>query len=221
MTYPLIRSKLATTAIGLNGTSHTVALPAIVNPGDYLLVLFSVGNTANVNNRNLTWPVGWTVIASTTSSAECQSGAAYKVADGTEDSTNITVTSSNTGYSSYASFSIAGVVAAPSGTLYQANAASSIDPPSHTHTYGSADYLAFEIARVDNVDITAVSSGYISNGIELYFGQMSCATGYKEVSGATENPGTLTYTGTLDDVSLITVMIPGSSTNNILFRNNF
>lgn len=223
MSYPAIRSSVSTTAMSALGTSHTVNLPATISAGDYILVLFSVSRAANSTTRGLTWPGGWTVIASTTAGGEVQAGAAYKLADGTEDGTSITVTSSNTGRSSYAAYAISGAAAAPSATIALASSGD-VDPPSHTHTFGTAEYMTFILTCAAGIATTAVPSGYASTGIENYgASEMSAMTAQGTTASATENPGVITYTGTPGRRAAITAMVPGLLLlgNNMFFGSNF
>jgi len=220
MGYPAIRSSTATSydSDGITVT-HTVQLPSDILVEDYILVLFGISNPGNIITRSLTWPLGWTVIVNDTNSDELQLGIAYKVADGTEDSTTITINSSASGYGFWSSFSIYNVAAAPSGTL-----GSTIDPPSHTHSYGSAGYLAFEVGIIEDPieTITGISSGYTSNGL-VDQATINIITGYKTTDSATENPATIGVTGAASATRSTTIMIPGVNvaSSSIFFGSNF
>jgi hypothetical protein len=75
-------ASITETAFGSDTTGHNVTMPAAVNSGDLLIVLF-----ANDGNATVTTPGGWILLTSNSSSAAVRLSAYYKIAAGTENST--------------------------------------------------------------------------------------------------------------------------------------
>jgi hypothetical protein len=79
------------TAFGSDATNHTVTMPATVNAGDLLIVLFTNDGSATV-----TTPAGWTALASTASGDQVRLSVYYKIAAGTEGGTTVNFVTSAT-----------------------------------------------------------------------------------------------------------------------------
>jgi hypothetical protein len=79
------------TAFGSDATNHNVTMPAAVNSGDLLIVLF-----ANDGNATVTTPGGWNLLTSNSSSAAVRLSAYYKIAAGTEGGTLVNFVTSAT-----------------------------------------------------------------------------------------------------------------------------
>jgi len=87
---PLVAS-VTETAFGADTTNHNVTMPATVNAGDLLIVIFT-----NDGNAGVTTPAGWTVLASSGGAAAVRLSVYYKIAAGTEGGTKVNfVTASN------------------------------------------------------------------------------------------------------------------------------
>ena len=80
---PLVDS-VTETGFGTGTTDHYVDMPATVNAGDLLIVLFTNNRVATV-----TIPGGWTELASDTSGSHIRASVYYKVAAGTEGGTTV------------------------------------------------------------------------------------------------------------------------------------
>jgi hypothetical protein len=79
------------TAFGTDTTDHYVSMPATVDTGDLLIVVF-----ANDRDESVTTPSGWTELASDTSGPHIRLSVYYRIATGTEGSTTVNfVTSDN------------------------------------------------------------------------------------------------------------------------------
>jgi len=72
------------TAFSSDTTTHNVSMPATVNAGDLLIVLFTNDGSATV-----TIPAGWTQLASTVNSDQVRLSVYYKIAAGTEGGTTV------------------------------------------------------------------------------------------------------------------------------------
>ena len=80
---PVVAS-VTETAFGTNTTNHNVTMPATVNAGDLLIVIFTNGGNATV-----TTPAGWTELASNTNGVEVRCSVYYKIAAGDEGDTTV------------------------------------------------------------------------------------------------------------------------------------
>jgi hypothetical protein len=80
---PVVYS-LTETAFGTDITDHYVNMPATVNAGNLLIILFTNDGSATV-----TTPVGWTQLASNANGAAVRLSVYYKIAAGTEGGTTV------------------------------------------------------------------------------------------------------------------------------------
>ncbi len=83
-------SSVSTQAFNTDTIPHNVTMPATVDPGDLLLVLFSSDTDAAV-----TTPAGWTAVASATRGANIRGSVFAIDAVGTEDGTNVNFETAN------------------------------------------------------------------------------------------------------------------------------
>ena len=72
------------TAFGADTADHYVNMPAAVDTGDLLIVLFTNDGSATV-----TTPAGWSLLASNASGAQVRLSVYYKIAAGTEGGTTV------------------------------------------------------------------------------------------------------------------------------------
>ena len=87
---PVVAS-VTETAFGTDTTDHYVDMPATVNAGDLLIVLFT-----NDGDETVTTPGGWSLLASDTGGPSVRLSVYYKIATGTEGGTTVNfVTSAN------------------------------------------------------------------------------------------------------------------------------
>ena len=87
---PVVTS-VTETAFGTDTTDHYVNMPATVNAGDLLIVLFT-----NDRNETVTTPAGWTALASDANGQAVRLSVYYKIAAGTEDGTTVNFVTSST-----------------------------------------------------------------------------------------------------------------------------
>ena len=79
------------TAFGTDTTDHYVSMPATVNVGDLLIVVFT-----NDGDETVTTPGGWSLLASVAGGPQVRLSVYYKIAAGTEGGTTVNfVTSAN------------------------------------------------------------------------------------------------------------------------------
>jgi hypothetical protein len=90
MAAPVVTS-VTETAFGTATTDHNVNMPATVNAGDLLIVLFT-----NDRNATVTIPAGWTELASDTSGQHVRLSVYYRIAAGTEGGTTVNFITSAT-----------------------------------------------------------------------------------------------------------------------------
>jgi preprotein translocase subunit YajC len=81
---PVVAS-VTETAFGTDTTDHYVDMPATVNAGDLLIVLF----TNNDGSATVTTPGGWNALASTANGSAVRLSIYYKIAAGTEGGTTV------------------------------------------------------------------------------------------------------------------------------------
>jgi hypothetical protein len=88
ITVPTLAAPVVTsvteTAFGTDTTDHYVNIPATVNAGDLLIVLFT-----NDGNTSLTTPGGWSLLASDVNGPHVRLSVYYKIAAGTEGGTTV------------------------------------------------------------------------------------------------------------------------------------
>ncbi|MGH2373010.1 MAG: hypothetical protein ACRDIC_05970 [bacterium] len=139
MAFPSVEGT-ATTNGTAAATSHAVTLPATVSTGSTLIVVARAAVAGAID-----WPAGWTEVFENSADASDDTTAwAWKLADGTEDGTTISVTHGN-GKAAFIAYSITGaedptIQAPESGT--PATGTSTIpDPSATTPTGGAKDYL--------------------------------------------------------------------------------
>jgi len=80
---PVVAS-VTETAFGTNTIDHYVDMPATVDAGDLLIVLFT-----NDGNDTVTTPTGWTALASNANGIRVRCSVYYKIAAGDEDGTTV------------------------------------------------------------------------------------------------------------------------------------
>jgi len=145
------------------GTSHAINLPATVSAGNRLVCIVGMNdNPANANT--FSWPAGWTELFDQVS-LDLSVSAAWKIADGTEGGTTVTVTSTSTEKVSGKSwcFSGAGTVYATAGSI---SSTANPNPPSLTPAGGSGDYhwIAVDAHKTNN-NVSVYPTGYSNTGV--------------------------------------------------------
>ena len=204
MTFPVVASRTATSFSSTSGTSHNVNMPATVNAGDLLLMFFA-SFSGGIGATTLgAAPSGWTKVAETDGS-RCQSALFMKVADGTEDSTTVNITTSP-GRSAVAHvLRITGWYGALSG-VEQAVATSTSnhqpDPPNLTPSWGAKDtlWIASYCVGDDNATFTTAPTNYTNGQGDISGASVNnsaeVGTAYRELNATSEDPGAFTLSET-------------------------
>ena len=221
MGYPAIRSYTSPNYDD-DGTSttHTIQLPADILAGDYIVVIFALHRDANIQSRSITWPGGWYPFVNGVYSNETHTFAGYIIANGTEDGSTITITSSSGATGLWASYALYNVAAAPEGTYRSVPSLAvpePLNPSSCTHSYGAAEYLTIEGLSTQDIPITNLSSGYSGSIYSDWFG-----VGTSTTTSATEDPAAISGTN-YDGYSTVTIMVPGifEANSSFFFGDNF
>jgi hypothetical protein len=190
--FPQVASVTETT-FTTNAVNHLVAMPATVNAGDLLLVLFATDGAPTI-----TTPSGWDQLLHT-NNGSVRATAYTKVAIGTEGGTTVDFVSS-AGEEAAAQVyritawygSLDGVERATSATGTSANP----NPPTDSPSWGAADtlWLAVYFAP-DGNNVTAYPANY-TNGLNTESGNdteaASMGSARRELNAAAEDPGAFT-----------------------------
>ncbi|MER9355575.1 hypothetical protein NKI61_20095, partial [Mesorhizobium sp. M0514] len=176
---PIVAST-ALTAFTPAVTNHDINMPAGVQSGDLLIIIFHCW----ASNTAFTLPSGWTQVATNGS----KSLVLKKVSDGTEGATQRIVTTTGTRDSAANAYRITNANGA-----VEAAFSSTIDPPNVTPTWGSGNTL-WIAAHLDSGahPTTANPTNYI-NSIEVSGAATSsaayCSSCRRELAAASEDPG--------------------------------
>ncbi len=184
------------TAFGTDTTSHNVDMPATVDAGDLLIVLFT-----NDGNATVTTPSGWTLLASTADWPHVRLSVYYKIAGGTEGGTTVNFVTSASEQAAAQVYKITDwhgttppeISTAATGTDTRPNPAS-LDPSG----WDVADTLWIAVAGQDRgaqSGPTAYPASYTDGTSTLSSdGTGSCRTlsARRVLAAASENPGAFT-----------------------------
>jgi len=193
MAFPTVNST-NTSQINSNTGSHTVSLPGTVNAGELLLVFFATDG----DNTTTFPPVVWNKIFSVDNSTDAHLSIAYKIADGTEGGTTISVTTTSSERSSHASYAIqshGSSTNTPEQSTGNTGASNSADPDSVTASWGSDDNLFIAVAGGDGNSSGVSAYPYADNNITIgNSNNNGCWIGVcsDEIASDTANPGTFT-----------------------------
>jgi len=192
---PLVAS-VTETAFDTATTDHNVNMPATVNAGDLLIVLFTNDGSATV-----TTPSGWTALASNSVNGAVRLSVYYKIAAGTEGGTTVNFVTSASEEAAAQVYRITNwhgttppeISTAVTGTSTAPNPAS-LNPAG----WDVADTLWLAVAgqdRGDQLGTTAYPASY-TDGISILSsdGIGSCRThsARRVLAAASENPGAFT-----------------------------
>lgn len=197
MGFPAVQS-ITETLFNSDATAHLVNMPATVDAGDLLLVLF-----ANDDNATVTTPSGWTLLGTDTNSTFLRLSIYYKSADGTEDGTTVDFVTSATEQAVAQVYRITGWDSIE-GSIFDPNGSSTTpDPPSFNPTgWGVRDtlWIAAE-ANANGETVSAYPTSYTNGTNSVSTGGVSTdraglGSARRENAVETEDPGTFTISGT-------------------------
>jgi len=192
---PVVAS-VTETVFGTDTTNHNVNMPATVNAGGLLIVLFTNDGSATV-----TTPAGWTALASNSANGAVRLSVYYKIAAGTEGGTTVNFVTSASEEAAAQVYRITNwhgttppeISTAVTGTSTAPNPAS-LNPAG----WDVADTLWLAVAGQDRGDqsgTTAYPASY-TDGISILSsdGTGSCRThsARRVLAAASEDPGAFT-----------------------------
>jgi hypothetical protein len=200
MAYPVVEATNVT-EIGTATTSHAVNLPSSIAAGDLLLVFFSSKGTGTA-----TFPDGWTEVYNVSF------GSRYvcfkRIATGSEGAT-VTVTTGSSVRSASNSYRISGH---QQGQVESVTATNTLDPSSLTASWGVNTNLFMTALHtaVTNTSIAAPTN--FGNLLYAFSGGTSLQavttnSARREVTGATQNPGAWSVSGSAENLMSVTLVI--------------
>lgn len=195
--YPVISSVTETT-FATDTTSHAVSLPATINAGDGLLILFTNDGSATVTD-----PFGWKRLYSSANGTALRGSAFARVARGNEGGTTVDIVTSAAESGAAQVYritnwngSLAGFHA---GASAQITTGTTADPESVSAYWGSAKNIW--LATLHTSTSQTVSSGPTNYTDLLQTSSGASTTGSQCISArrsnevATEDPGVFTLSG--------------------------
>jgi hypothetical protein len=199
-----------------NTTNRNVTLPATIDAGDILIVLFVNDGDATVTWDNTTAGT-WTSLFSTASGTAVRLTAYWKTAAGTEDGAVLDIATSAIERSAWQIYRISGAQSVEAGTPATGSGATP-DPPSFSPSWGSADALWLPVFGSDNQ--TGDNSGfayptnYTTHGIyDEAANAAGCGVGssYRDNAASSENPAAYTLGASLAWVANTIAIQPAST----------
>lgn len=221
MASPTVQAR-GESAVTTSGTTHAFTLPTGITAGDLLIAFlgFNAATTA-------TWPGDWTALTSGSQARHL----GYKVAAGGD---SLSITSGASSKSSHLSWRITGHEApATQAPEFTSATATSLtpDPPSITPTGGSKDYLILAMFRQageeadDDTWCNSAPTNY-TNLIQVTSGiagvastNCSAAGAERQITTATEDPGTFSVDQSLVYHALTVAIHPAAATaTSLIYR---
>lgn len=198
MAYPVIES-ITETPFASDTTAHAVSMPASVNAGDALIVIFTNDGSATV-----TTPAGWTQLYTLANGTALTGGAYAKVASGSEGGGTVDFVTSATESASAQCYRISGwhglIAGIAAGTAGSVSTGTTADPPSLSPGWGALDTLWLATCHTSTTQ--TISSGptnytnltQTTSGSGTTFAQTISAR--RNNNTATEDPDVFTTSGT-------------------------
>lgn len=223
MASPSIVNVVESNATSDDASPYTISRPAGVS-GQLTIVILSTDG-----QPTLTWPSGYTQFFTQTRAAGHTMYGAYHQEDGSEGTTfNVTASASEKWAAIV--YSLSGAenpsTQAPEATTVDGSSATlNPDPPSITPTGGSKDYLFIACAHQNGEEIdddtwaTASPTNYTPNPPRQKTSgdagatstNVSLATAERALTASSEDPGTFTFTQSLQWVGATVAVHPGSA----------
>lgn len=199
-------SFIAVTPIAYSVSNNvSVALPASGILGGDLLFIW-------VANGGIVTPSGWTRL----DPPAYDTAVFVKEANGTENGTSVTVTSTSTASFYRCAFQIRNA-RFPEANTYKAGSLDQINPPSLTHSRGSADYL-----WVVGGGHSLPSNATAPTNYTLQSGNTRGGVATRALNAATEDPGAFGPTENPAVTGSFTIAVAYKpSANNLFFGSNF
>ena len=192
MAFPVVEGSNTSAHQDGNVTNHTVSLPASIQAGELLIVVFSSHGSESVG-----WPAGWNEIFETAEGGgNATLAVAWREADGGEGAT-ITVTTGTAEESGHVSLRISGAEdpdTQPPEISAGAEAASGAqpDPDNLTPTGGAEDFLWIAICGWNERILTGTDPTNYSGAVVQQASAWSdngAVASFRDLNAASENPG--------------------------------
>ena len=198
------------TAFGSDTTTHNVSMPATVNAGNLLIVLFNNDGSATV-----TTPAGWTQLASNATGTAVRLSIYYKIAAGTEGGTTVNF---NTSASEQAAAQVYRITdwhgTTPPEISTAATGTSTAADPSSLNPAGwdVANTLWLAVAGQDQGGGTPTYPVSYTGGITTRSdtaGNSRCQmmSARRVLAAASENPGAFTILGNVEEWVAFTIAV--------------
>ena len=172
-----------------NNTSHIVSMPAGIVAGHKLVAFFVCDGSVTVNT-----PSGWTKSVDRLEDSGTNDVRLAIYTKTAEGSDTLTVTTSGVSDSAHVALRVV-----TNGnfdlTVADGGSDSSPNPPSHTPSEGSADYLWIAVAAANNVDVSSYPASYGSNQVTNSSQDVFIAVATRNNAAASEDPGTFSISG--------------------------
>lgn len=185
MAAPATQTRNSGASAAADTTTHSINLPSGINPGETLIVIFSVDEAPTCTATG-----GWWKLGQASNSTVVTSAVFWKVAEGSD---NCTITTSTAQQSSHVSLRISGG-GSVTGTSANGNSTNS-NPPLHTPPVGSKDYLWIATRSGDSTVVATVAPtnyGNLQTQAAAGTGGASTNTAERTLTASSENPGTFT-----------------------------
>jgi hypothetical protein len=190
-------------------TSHNVTMPSTVNSGDLLMVLIT---NDHASGGTVGTPTGWTQKASSTQNNQVRASVYVKVADGTEDGTNVDFTTSVAEEAAVQVYRIqsgewSGSTAGVEVSTASGVTGSTTPNPSSLNPGAWATENTLWIAYAGGSSYDGVTtyptnySGGVHNQTNTGTGGASTASAWRESAASSEDPGSFTMTSSEDGVA--------------------
>lgn len=226
MTFPVLESaSTVATANSTAGTSHNVNLPATVNAGDLLIAVFQTSLPASATT--VTWDNSTAGVWSNlydldTSSLDSHQTCKYKIADGTEDSATLVLTTSQSVGSEAVVFRVSGWHGTTPPEVATVNTINGVshDPPSLTPSWGAADTLWLALAGEEGA--TRSYSAFPTSYTNTRSDQTGSGSGgvigsaWRSLNAASEDPATFTSSASNRCITATIAIRPAAGGGSIL-----
>jgi hypothetical protein len=210
--FPVV-SSITTSHTSVDNPSHIVNLGAY-SAGDLLIIAITISGNSIIASP----PTGWTALAT-----DIDSGAGsrpnmyiyYKVADGSEGS-SVTVTSNSSTWSAQLAYVITGWSGTPECAEdefgHASGTANTIDPPSLTPSWGSANTLWIVFGACNSATVNSGPSGYsgLSTVATTSHGALAMVitTAWAQIAAASEDPGAFSLSTAVQRVAATVAVKP-------------
>lgn len=169
-----------------SSSSPSVTMPSGISAGDLLITIIFRSGTSTANGQN-----GWTELFEVT--WDSMINAFYKVADGSEGSTQQPVVYGSANVTAHNTYLISGYQGVPEADTTPSGVGATTttpDPPSLSPSWGSAKTLWIAAAGQNSTTLISYPTNY-TDGLTSGDGRMWSAR--REIETATEDPGVFTH----------------------------